>query len=64
MTCPSCGFTNVVRLQQVELEQEFICEGCLQTVQLKDADKSVAKAIDAIEDAMGGLGNMLRREFR
>jgi transposase-like protein len=60
VTCPKCQFANVIRLEQVELEQRFICEGCLETIQLKDAAKSTRKAVGAIEGAVEDLEKRLK----
>ncbi len=64
ITCPECSFTNTIRLKQVELEQQIICEGCLKSIQLRDADKSSSRAIDDIESALRDLDDTLERGFR
>ena len=55
LKCPQCQATNSVTLGQVQNEETITCVGCKKNIKLVDKDKSVAKAVSNINDAMGDL---------
>lgn len=59
--CPQCGFINSVRIRQVRLEDQIICDGCLETIHLRDDAASTARAVDDIQQALDSLEDTIRR---
>jgi Zn ribbon nucleic-acid-binding protein len=59
LECPQCQAANSVTLGQVQREETITCVGCKKNVKLSDKDKSVAKAVSNINDAMGELKKVL-----
>jgi peptide subunit release factor 1 (eRF1) len=55
LECPSCGFTNEVRLRQVALEETVICDGCLNEIKLTDDSGSVRRTIRDVQSLIDGL---------
>jgi len=55
LNCPECDFENEVVLKQVSKEEEIICTGCLQTIKLKDNDKSTSAAAEGLKKSLDDL---------
>jgi Zn ribbon nucleic-acid-binding protein len=55
LSCPQCQAANFVTLGQVQREETVTCVGCRKSIKLVDKDKSVAKTVSKVNDAMGDL---------
>ena len=59
LKCPQCQVANSVTLGQVQREETITCVGCKKNIRLVDKDKSVAKTVSKVNDAMGDLKKAL-----
>jgi Zn ribbon nucleic-acid-binding protein len=55
LKCPQCQAANSVTLSQVQSEETITCVGCKKKIRLIDKDKSVAKTVSKVNEAMGDL---------
>ena len=61
--CPACAFTNTVTLRQVELEEQIICDGCLEMIHIHDEESSTRRAREDVESALNSLEGLFKRGF-
>ena len=59
--CPSCDFSNTVRLKQVRVRDVVICRGCKANIRLQDHLSTTKRAIRAFRRAMMELEEQLAR---
>jgi Zn ribbon nucleic-acid-binding protein len=55
LKCPQCQAANSVTLGQVQREETVTCMGCKKNLKLVDKDKSVAKTVSKVNEAMDDL---------
>jgi Zn ribbon nucleic-acid-binding protein len=55
LKCPQCQAANSVTLGQVQREETVTCVGCKRNIRLVDKDKSVAKTVSKVNEAMDDL---------
>jgi Zn ribbon nucleic-acid-binding protein len=55
LKCPQCQAANSVTLGQVQNEETITCVGCKKKIRLVDKNKSVAKTVSKVNEAMDDL---------
>jgi len=57
--CPYCQAANSVTLGQMQREETITCVGCKKNFNFTDKDKSLAKTVSNVDDAMADLKKTL-----